>query len=246
LTIVNIYESPALRAVSGPVIRPGGFALTDRGLTRCCLAKGTPVLDIGCGTGAVVDYLRRRHCLAAVGLDRSALLLSEGVRIHPGSPLVRGQAERLPAAAGCFGAVLCECVLSLCADPQRVLQETLRVLRPGGHLVLTDLYRRGTNAGAQTREIGVRSCLQGAVNRSTTQSRVRGAGFNEMIWEDHTGLLKQLAAQLIWTYGSLDAFWGAVGGPDAARAMRRREDLDTCSRPGYYLLVARKPVPVQK
>jgi arsenite methyltransferase len=237
---VNLYEAPALRDITGPVIRPGGLELTDRGLACCSLAPGDRVLDIGCGTGAVVEYLRRRHGLAGLGLDFSSALLAEGSKIHSELPLVRGRAEQVPAPDGCFRAVLCECVLSLCPDPLRVLREVRRVLRPGGHLVLTDVYARGLVTAAFTGKLSVNCCLQGAVGRSTVEDRIVAAGYDLLLWEDHSALLKQLAAQLVWTYGSLGAFWSAIAAPEAADTMRGG-GTGGCSRPGYYLLVAQKP-----
>jgi arsenite methyltransferase len=238
--VVNLYESPVLRDVTGPVIRPGGFELTERGLAHCRLAQGARVLDIGCGTGAGVDYMRRRHGLAAGGIDLSEDLLKEGLQAYRESFLVRGRAEQLPASDNCFRAVLGECVLSLCPSPQLVLREIWRVLEPGGHLLLTDVYTRIPGVVEPSGSMPVRCCLQGAVDRTTMENRVAAAGFDLLFWEDHTRLLKQLAAQLVWTYGSLDEFWSVLVGPEAARTMSR-EGTGGCSRPGYYLLVAQKP-----
>jgi ubiquinone/menaquinone biosynthesis C-methylase UbiE len=236
---LNLYESPILRAVTGPAIRPGGFDLTDRGLARCQLATGTRVLDIGCGTGACVEHLRSVHGLEAVGVDLSTVLLKEGASKHRGSPLVRGRAEQLPTAANTFGAVVCECMLSLCPNPHGVLGEIQRVLQPGGFLLLADVYARMPGDGGWVDSV-VHSCLQGAVDRGTVERRVADAGLDLELWEDHSPLLKQLAAQLVWTYGSLDAFWFALGRSDAIENMRQGEAV--CSnRPGYYLAVACKP-----
>jgi ubiquinone/menaquinone biosynthesis C-methylase UbiE len=236
VSVVNLYESPALRAVTGPVIRPGGFELTDRGLACCQLARGARVLDIGCGAAAAVDHLRCRHGLSAAGLDFSLGLLAEARKSCGHIPLLRGRAEQLPAASAAFDAVLCECVLSLCPEPDRVLREIRRILIPGGHLIISDVYARGPAVNPRMAETLIQCCLQGAVGRLTTENRLSAAGFKVMLWEDHTPLLKRLAAQMIWTYGSLDAFWSAVAGPDAARAMNRHG----CGRPGYYLMVAKK------
>jgi len=238
---VNLYETRVLRDVTGPVIRPGGFDLTDRGVAYCGLAPGVRLLDVGCGTGAAVHHLRRHHGLTAMGIDRSAVLLEDGTRSHGALPLVQGRAEALPVGDGRVQAVLCECVLSLCPDPLCTLGETLRVLQPGGYLVLTDVYARGPSAPAEkTGRSNVSCCLQGAVDRNTLETRVTGAGFDLLLWEDHSLLLKHLAAQLVWTYGSLDAFWSAVYGPDAPAAAHDG-GAGGCCRPGYCLLVAQKP-----
>ena len=235
----NLYESPILRAVTGPVIRPGGFDLTDRGVAHCKLAVGTRVLDIGCGAGAVVDHLRRQHGLNAVGVDLSAVLLKDGALNYDGLSLIRAQAEHLPIADNAVGAVVCECMLSLCFEPRAVLDEIRRVLQPGSFLILTDVYERMPGDDDWMGKLSIHCCLQGAVDRATVVSRLADVGLHLEIWEDHTPLLKQLAAQLIWTYGSLDAFWSALGRTDATE--KTHTGGAACSsRPGYYLAVAQK------
>ena len=236
---VNLYESQALREFTQPVIRPGGFELTARGLTHCQMVPKTRVLDVGCGTGATVDYLRKEYGLAAMGLDFSTILLQEGARNYGDSPLVQGRAEQLPIVAGCFKAVLCECVLSLCPDPLHVLGQMRQVLQPGGYLVLADVYTREPHPEEKNSDVPLRCCLAGAVDRSTTKDRIKAAGFELLLWEDHSKALKQLAGQLVWTYGSLDAFWTTLLGPDAANVMTNSK-AGGCRRPGYYLLVAQK------
>ena len=236
---VNLYESPALREFTQPVIRPGGFELTARGLAHCQMAPNTRVLDVGCGTGATVDYLRKRYGLTAMGLDFSDLLLQEGARTYGDSPLVQGRAEQLPLTAGCLEAVLCECVLSLCPDPLHVLGQIRQALQSGGYLVLTDVYSQEPQAVVNNNELPLKCCLAGAVDRSTTKNRIKAAGFELLLWEDHSKALKQLAGQLVWTYGSLDAFWKTLFGPDAANLMVN-SGAGGCRRPGYYLLVAQK------
>lgn len=238
---LNLYESQVLRAVTGPVIRPGGFDLTDRGLVRCRLAPGSLVLDIGCGTGAVVDHLRRQHGLNAVGVDLSAVLLKDGGLNYVGLSLIRARAEQLPIADNTVGAVVCECMLSLCPDPKAVLDEIQRVLHPGGALILTDVYARVPGDDRWLGRVSVHCCLQGAVDRATVKSCITDAGLGLEFWEDHSLLLKQLAAQLVWTYGSLDAFWSALGRADATE--KTPAGSAACSgRPGYYLAIVRKPV----
>ncbi len=229
----SLYESPALQAVTGPALRPGGLELTRRALTFCDLPAGARVIDIGCGTGVTAHHLRRHCRLEAFGLDRSSGMLGQARQRDPGLPLVQGIATRLPFGDRRVAAVMCECVLSLVEDPAAALREFNRVLAPGGLLVVADVYARAPDPAEGLTSLPVTCCLKGAKSRDALVDRVQRSGFTLLVWEDHSLALKRLAAQLVFACGSLQAFWGA-GSVSAVPSAAPR------ARPGYFLAVARK------
>jgi SAM-dependent methyltransferase len=228
------YESEIVRAVTGPTIRPGGLTLTRRAAEACGLGQGECVLDVGCGTGATAVFLRD-HCGAAmIGMDFSPVLLSDARRAHPGLTVIQADAMDLPFKSEGFGAVIAECVCSLLPDAEAALNGFSRVLRPGGHLVVADLYWRMPEKApaVRPRDTGtVGGCLAGAVDRRTLIRRIEAGGFEVDLWEDHSDKLKQLAAQLAWAGVSLTDGWGI----DCASGA-----CDSVRRPGYCLIIAHK------
>jgi len=74
-----------------------------------------------------------------VGVDVSArqLAVARGLQEEFGLrfPLVQGDAERVPLAAGCADLVISEYGASAWCDPYRWIPEAARLLRPGGRLV---------------------------------------------------------------------------------------------------------------
>ena len=125
--------------------------MTQRALTMCDFPTGAPLLDVGCGVGATVAYLGRRHGFRAVGVDASADLVREGREINNDADLVLAGAQQLPFPDREFAGVFCECMLSIVSDPGLVLSEIHRVLKPGGRLVLTDLYARNPRPDNESR-----------------------------------------------------------------------------------------------
>lgn len=101
-------------------------------LVRGHLTPDSRVLDLGCGRGGVVELFWRDVRLAA-GLDPDQPSLAE--HRAPGMPILRGVGERLPFTGESFDLVVCLWVLEHLKDPQTVLREVRRVLRPGGHFV---------------------------------------------------------------------------------------------------------------
>lgn len=233
----RLFESPAMREATGETIRPGGFLLTDRALEYCSLAPGAKVLDVGCGSGASVEYLARTQHLSAVGVDPSEFLLDLGRRKHPGITLLQGLGENLPFADGEMAAAFAECTLSL-MDSELALPEMNRVLADQGYLVITDVYGRNPQGLAELQALGADSCLRGAHDREVLETDLAANGFEVLIWEDHTNLLKQLMFDIIMTHGSMAAFWLRTSSctldPETAVQAMRRAKL------GYFLLVARK------
>jgi arsenite methyltransferase len=220
----------------GSTKRPGGTCLTERGITFCGFAPGDRVVDVGCGTGVSVAFLRNRFRIESVGIDISTELAIVWAA-NPSIPLLRGRADCLPFSDGSIDGVLCECVLSLLEEPEQVMDEFARILRQGGYLVASDLYDRGSDSKDTEGTPPGNGCLTGMRTRGVNEHSVTTAGFEILLWEDHSCSLKELAAQLILSNGSLGEYKGLLGIPAPECAAVRPK---AAVRPGYYLLVARK------
>lgn len=235
--MVNVYESEKLQTITGKTIRPGGFSLTQKAVFLCRLKKGTKILDVGCGTGATAEYLNKNCGLNAFGLDLSSSLLYQGRHRDTGLRLIRANAVELPVKDETFQALFCECVLSLTPDPVGVLKECRRVLKSGGFLLLTDLYPRVPQIQQRSNSSAVNCCLNGAMGKDQIHSITTRAGFNIFLWEDHTPLLKALAGQLVFAYGSMEKFWSSFYcGKECVNLSSRNKNM----KPGYYFLAAKK------
>ncbi len=107
----------------------------ERRVARCAPAGGQRILEIGCGTGALVERLAHRGQVA-VGLDLRAEGMTAMRRRTPALQFVRGEAERLPFASRTFDGILLLDVLEH-VDDGPVLDEVSRVLGPNGWVLIT-------------------------------------------------------------------------------------------------------------
>jgi SAM-dependent methyltransferase len=97
-----------------------------------------PALEIGVGTGLIALPLHDAG-VRMVGLDLSAAMLGKLVDKRSGRPpfpLLRGDATRLPFGDGVFGGAVARHVLHLIPRWPDAVRELVRVVRPGGVLLL--------------------------------------------------------------------------------------------------------------
>jgi len=120
----------------GSGVRYRRDALRRAGLS----ADGARVLDVAVGTGLVAraadDILGEQGRIT--GIDPSAGMLAEAHAALPVT-LVQGVAERLPFADACADFVTMGYALRHVADLESTFREYLRVLKPGGVLLILEL-----------------------------------------------------------------------------------------------------------
>jgi demethylmenaquinone methyltransferase/2-methoxy-6-polyprenyl-1,4-benzoquinol methylase len=108
-----------------------------RRATVACLGFGAGqwVLDVACGTGDLCDELHNAR-LVPVGIDLSIGMLRHA---HGGTPLLQGDALRLPFPAACFDGAVSGFALRNFAELPAFFDELARVVRPGGRIALLDV-----------------------------------------------------------------------------------------------------------
>src|SRR5215207_578475 len=113
------------------------------------LPKGT-VLDAACGTGRFAAYLvARGH--RVIGVDTSPDMLKRaGARVHHGEFLL-GDLHQLPLPDDAVDIVVCGLALAHVPVLEPVVAEFARVLRPGGHLVISDAHQELVFLGSVVR-----------------------------------------------------------------------------------------------
>jgi ubiquinone/menaquinone biosynthesis C-methylase UbiE len=102
------------------------------------LPVGT-VLDAACGTARHGAYLAGRGH-RVIGTDASPDMLALARRKLPDAEFHRADLHELPLPDASVDAVVCSLALSYVKDLRPVFAEFAKVLRPGGHLVVSDAH----------------------------------------------------------------------------------------------------------
>jgi len=120
--------------------------LLDTYLAQLPLSSSTAILEVGCGTGAVLRSIARRDDFTgqATGVDQcrqfvdaaNALARAEGVEARLAFEI--GDAHGLDLRAGQFDIVIAHTLISHVTEPLAVLPAMARLVRPGGTVVVFD------------------------------------------------------------------------------------------------------------
>ena len=124
-------------------LHPGGLSLLREAAAYCDFAPGLTVCDIGCGYGESLAYLKNTYQISATGLETDPILARYAQMRPEQLQIVRADARQIPLPAASYDVVLAECVFSLLEEPEKVLQEMNRILKPNGKLIISDVYMPG-------------------------------------------------------------------------------------------------------
>lgn len=155
-------------------------ATLDTVIEQIDFDKAESLLDVACGTGRFAEMIRSlKPSLSITGIDISPEMIEIAKRRLPsqiGVTWAVGPAEALPVPDDSFDVVTCANAFHLVADSEKSLAEFMRVLKPGGTLVLIDWCREyltimavlaGSRAfGRQYRRLRTRSELRSVVTNA--------------------------------------------------------------------------------
>jgi len=120
--------------------------LLDNYLVRLALPPSARVLEVGCGTGAMLRFLARRNDFTgkAFGVDQCSPFIEAANRFAQAENVSDrlvfqvGDAHRLDFPPATFDVVIAHTLISHVTAPLAVLGEMARVVRPGGAVVIFD------------------------------------------------------------------------------------------------------------
>ena len=220
-----------------------------RALAQEALASqpGDEVLDVGCGPGFyVVDILDIVGQTGAVtGVDTSAAMLAIAGRKagdRPNVRLLEGEATKLPVGDASVDRAISVQVFEYLSDVDAALAELLRVVRPGGRVVIWDIdwstlswhssdtERMRRIAGAWDRH------LADPVLPRTLLASLRRAGFTDVRRDAHPFTAETMDPEAFGGYmpALIRQYLGGLDDIDQAEADAWLADLKALDAGGAY------------
>ncbi len=172
--------------------------------------SGERILDIAAGTGTSSIALAKSGA-EVIALDFSQGMVEEGRRRHPELQFVQGDAEKLPFGEAEFDAVTISFGLRNVQHPEVALAEMLRVLKPGGRLVICEFSRPPLGllrAGYHAYLRHVMPLIAGAASSNPEAYRYLFDSIRE--WPDQTVLSLWLRTAGFAQVGYRNLSWGVV------------------------------------
>jgi SAM-dependent methyltransferase len=185
------------------MLHPGGMALTRRTAEIAGLAPGVRVLDVSSGRGTQAIFYAERFGANVTGIDiademvvaAAASAARAGLRDRV--RFRRGDSQRLPFESASFDVVVNECAVGIPDDSQAVLDEMVRVAKPGGVVVIHESTWRTSLRDAEKRDLSERygttplehgewSAMLARAGATDIRSEVEPWSSPEMFWKVRT------------------------------------------------------------
>ncbi len=152
------------------------------------LKEGDVVLDLGSGAGfdAFLAAARVGQAGKVIGVDMTDEMIEKARKNAQKGGFENvefrlGEIENLPVSNAEVDVIISNCVINLSPDKEQVFKEALRVLKPGGRLVVSDLVL--LNALPETIKQSIEAyvgCIAGAMMKDEYLAAIKASGFKDI------------------------------------------------------------------
>jgi len=191
---------------------------------------GQTVLDLGSGAG--IDLIIAAKKVGSggqvIGVDMTDEMIAKARQNVAAAgfenvDVRKGIIEDLPVESGTVDWVISNCVINLSPEKPKVFAEIARVLKPGGHMLVSDIVVDDLPLSLRQNEALYNSCVAGAISETEYLDGLRQAGMDHVEVRHRTvydasqlrGFLKCDAAE----GDPAIAEWAASLDPEEARTM---------------------------
>lgn len=193
---------------------------------------GDRVLDVGCGEGSkLAEILAKRARISATGVDISHIGIRRARKSIPRATFVVHDIEKLPYPTASFDVTYSTYTFEHTTNPQRILDEMVRVTRPGGFVIIvcpnfgSPLYPSPVTARLQHALRGVIRDLQYIIRRPRTLDWYPQTPVLTADWKpdfDTTILPYAYSLKAIYPQAEVSSTWKGMSAGDnkAARIIR--------------------------
>jgi SAM-dependent methyltransferase len=238
---------------------PSYRAMVQDYLSRIDFPPDASVVEIGCGTGSVARVVaRQRNVRQVVGIDPSPVFIEKARELAEGLDGVEfavGDGRTLAFDDGRFDVAVVNTALTHVPQPERVIAEAFRVLRPTGWLAVFD-GDYSTATVAQEEFDPLQACVAAFranfVHDSWLVRRlprmVVGSGFELVDLRSHGYVEAPRGGYMLtWIERGADVLLlrGCIGADSAealkAEARRRSEESRWFGHIAFFSVIARRP-----
>lgn len=152
------------------------------------LQNGEIVLDLGSGAGIDVFLAANKVGKTGhvIGVDMTEEMIKRAEKIAKDNKYTNvefrlGEIEDLPVQDNTIDVIISNCVINLSPDKLKTFQEALRVLKPGGRLLVSDLVTEGLLPEDIRKSFDAWSgCIAGALEKAEYLDTIQKAGFHHV------------------------------------------------------------------
>lgn len=159
--------------------------------------EGETVLDLGSGAGIDLIIAARKVGPSGrvIGIDMTDNMIAAARANIEAAGLDnvevrKGLIEELPVSDASVDWVISNCVINLSPEKEKVFAEIARVLKPGGHVQVSDIVAESLPAPLRESSVARSACLGGAISEAEYCDGLRAAGLEavevpeRLVYED--------------------------------------------------------------